>query len=693
MGQEISYCAKCAIRILSSDIEKGKAFRIGNQTVCKDCAPQVAPGLSAEELRLASSRTPRGGTPLPAPVPREPVSSITPRAMPRVGGTPALPGTRRAVVEAAPPLPKKPLILGLIGGGVVLLLVVIGLALGGKASVPPPPTGAPGPRREERPAAKVEDANTRAARLAWEKANTFIKERPGDLEGQIALFEEAFRTAQGTEYFEQARAARDALLVRRMADIPREMAALNDQGRPLMEKEEFKAVLDLLAQARKKRAAAEWTALIDGRVQEIGKAIDRILDAIKDRAAADKLEGKSDEVRKARERVARWGLPDRLEALDAFLSAGMEVRALARGLAAWWKMDEGSGKTVEDASGGGRQGTLAGGASWADGRLGKALSFDGQQAHVRIHPFFEQIQNTFTVALWALPAETLAITPEGYGGAPELKGHRFAVFPTHGKHFGNNHAGAGISIGTNGVSLFEHADAYFPSPVVHLAALRGWTHVAAVYADRVPSLYVNGARVRAGERSGKAVHPSCELGGGSGAYGTYQGLLDDVRVYDRALSEGEIRILAMAPPERPWQALFDGKTVECLRSVCRDGWKVEEGAIVRTGVRSAAQTAQEFEDGEVRVRFEVEGLESIRFYIRQGEGGAHYVKFDGPSVRSLEGGTRELVFTGKGDSVTAALDGKDVPVIKEGNPRRGCLQFNGTGRVIRIRSIEYREPK
>lgn len=691
MGQEISYCAKCAIRILSSDIEKGKAFRIGNQTVCKDCAPQVAPGLSAEELRLASSKTPRRGMPLPAPTPREPLPSITPRGGTRIDSGPPS-KTRRAISEAARPPSKNYLALGLAGGGFVLLLVVLGLALGGRAPAPPPPPPA-GKSGPPSPAPKMEDANARAARLALEKAHAFMKDRPGDLEGQIALFEEAFRASQGTEYFEQARAARDALLVRRMADIPREMAALNDQVRPLMEKEEFKAVLDLLAQARKKREAAEWTALVDGRVQEIEKAIGQTFDALKDRAIGDKIEGKTDEVRKARDRVARWGLPDRLEAFDAFLSSGAEDRALARGLAAWWKMDEGSGTVVRDASGGGRQGTLANGAAWADGRLGKALFFDGQQAHVRIHPFFDRIQDTFTIALWASPAEVMAVPREGYFTPVELKGYRFAVFPTHGKHFGVGHAGAGISIGTNGVSLVEHADAYFPSPVVHLAELRGWTHVAAVYADRVPSLYVNGVRVRTGARSGKAVHPSCELGGGSGSYGTYQGLLDDVRVYDRALPEGEIRVLAMVPPERPWTAIFDGRTLECLQGVSRQGWKVEEGAIVRGEVKNAAQTARVFEDGEIRVRFEIQGLETLRFNVRQGEEGFYYVKFDSTNASLVEGGIRDLVFTCRGDSVTAALDGRDIPVARERNPRRGRLQFNGGGRVFRILAIDFRELK
>ncbi len=686
MGQEISYCAKCAVRILSSDIEKGNAFRIGNQTVCKDCAPQVAPGISREELQRASQRTPRGGTPLPAPTPREPLSAITPRAMPRVGGAPSQTGTRRFAAEKTP-RSRMPLVLGLSAGGLVVALVVVVLALSG-----PPPAPAP-PPREERPAPRVEDANARAARLACEKAFKHMKEHPGDLEGQIAAFEEALRAAQGTEHHEQARAARDALLIRRMSDVSKEIAQLKGQARSLLEKEDFKAVLELYAQARKKRETPDWTALIEGEVQEVLKSVEQLLESVKERAAEDKRWGAAEGVRKARERVGRWGLPERAAALDAFLAGTAEARMPVQGLVGWWRMDEGAGTTVEDASGRGHKGTLAGPAAWDKGRLGKALAFDGGEAHVRVQPFFESVRNTFTIALWAFPRAALPITPEGNTGAAALKGHRFAVFPSHGKLFGAGHVGAGLSIGTNGISVFEHADAHFPSPLVHPAAVRGWTHVAVVYADREPVLYVDGSRVKAGMKSTMEVHPSCELGGGSSRYGSYDGLLDDVRIYDRALSEEEVRALALTV-ERPWRAVFDGKTNACLRAGCRSGWPVERGGLTRTGPSNAAQTVEEFEDGEVRVRFEVEGPESLAFYIRQGDGGKHCVKLDSSSsIEALAGKPHEIVFACKGDSVAAALDGNPLTLLREGNPRRGCLQFNGAGRVIRVLSIDFRPAK
>ncbi len=51
------------------------------------------------------------------------------------------------------------------------------------------------------------------------------------------------------------------------------------------------------------------------------------------------------------------------------------------GLVGYWKFDEGSGTTATDSSGNGNTGTIYG-ATWVDGKSGKALSFDGNDDYV-----------------------------------------------------------------------------------------------------------------------------------------------------------------------------------------------------------------------------------------------------------------------------------------------------------------------
>ena len=105
------------------------------------------------------------------------------------------------------------------------------------------------------------------------------------------------------------------------------------------------------------------------------------------------------------------------------------------------------------------------------------------------------------------------------------------------------HAGSGVSVGTNGISVFEQAASYLPSLLVYNAAISGWTHVAVVYSNRQPTLYVNGVAVQTGLTSTHSSSPSTVLGESGYGFGYYAGLLDEVSIYDRALSGAEIQAI------------------------------------------------------------------------------------------------------------------------------------------------------
>jgi PKD repeat protein len=217
-------------------------------------------------------------------------------------------------------------------------------------------------------------------------------------------------------------------------------------------------------------------------------------------------------------------------------------------LAAHWKFDEGSGTIAADSSGFGNTGTVVNGATWSAGVHGGGLQFDGVDDHVSSGiAAFQPITNTFTIGFWANPGATRDSTAQATSGVTGFA-QRYAIFPTYGDAYGAGHAGAGISVGTNGVSVFEHAGNYLPSPLVHDVALSGWTHIAVVYSNRRPTLYINGSLARVGLTSSKIVHPGCFIGGPS--YGNYAGGLDDVRIYSYALSASELSALA-SPANHP----------------------------------------------------------------------------------------------------------------------------------------------
>jgi len=144
------------------------------------------------------------------------------------------------------------------------------------------------------------------------------------------------------------------------------------------------------------------------------------------------------------------------------------------------------------------------------------------------------------------------------------------------------------------------------------------------------------------------------------------------------------------PGEKAWKPLFDGKTKESVLKDPAAGWKMDDGKLIAIpGTNDAAQTREEFTDGEVRVRFEGQDLERLWFNFRQGTAGAGYSINMDTNLKAMDG-KHELIYTARGDKVTATLDGKPIPVAVEGVVRSGCLQFNGTGKRFAILSLDFR---
>lgn len=148
--------------------------------------------------------------------------------------------------------------------------------------------------------------------------------------------------------------------------------------------------------------------------------------------------------------------------------------------------------------------------------------------------------------------------------------------------------------------------------------------------------------------------------------------------------------LAGVAEDRPWTVIFDGTSTDAFMSASLDSWKLENGALRRTG-GNALQSSREFGDGEIRLRFVVSDLEgSIWFRVRQGAEGAYSVKWEARQFNPLLKPSHELHVVCHGEAVTAALDGRPVDVRSEGSPKTGRLQFQAHARHCRILSIEYR---
>jgi hypothetical protein len=207
--------------------------------------------------------------------------------------------------------------------------------------------------------------------------------------------------------------------------------------------------------------------------------------------------------------------------------------------------NEGSGPIAYDS----RSSTATGsngnivGATWTTaGRFEDALSFSGAMSgdnpvqYVNITSYTPPT-NTFTMMAWVKTSVDHQIDAQSTTSVDGTAGQKYLF----GADNRTGDGGAGVSVGKNGVSVYEHGSDYMPPLAVYNASIgTGWVHVAVVYNSRTPSIYINGVWKMTGLTSPKTtVYAPTTVGGGT--YGAFQGEIDHVRIFSRALTATEIK--------------------------------------------------------------------------------------------------------------------------------------------------------
>ena len=177
------------------------------------------------------------------------------------------------------------------------------------------------------------------------------------------------------------------------------------------------------------------------------------------------------------------------------------------------------------------------------------LSFDGIDDQIPISWNQDMILNNFTMELWAKPTKTVEIHSESNSGVPNGTGYEksLAIAETHGQS--NDSCGAGLNLGINGLEVIEHTNSYYPSVLTYSTDLSGWHHITIVYENRTPKLYIDGVYIKTGLTGTKTyVFPgvSKSFTGypgkiGAGVYGYFEGDISEVRLWNYARNETEIR--------------------------------------------------------------------------------------------------------------------------------------------------------
>src|SRR5262245_13829826 len=108
-------------------------------------------------------------------------------------------------------------------------------------------------------------------------------------------------------------------------------------------------------------------------------------------------------------------------------------------------------------------------------------------------------QDNFCYIIVARPAAGHEVDPQSADGVGGVSGQHYLLGATHGGDF---NAGAGVSAGTNGVSVYEHGASYMPALAVYSGMLGAGASVISVnYSNKQPFLYLQGNLARAGVAS------------------------------------------------------------------------------------------------------------------------------------------------------------------------------------------------
>lgn len=151
------------------------------------------------------------------------------------------------------------------------------------------------------------------------------------------------------------------------------------------------------------------------------------------------------------------------------------------------------------------------------------------------------VHDNFTISLW--------IRPEANSNIPGGNSARFGtsagsvpyVLGEGESLYGPGHAVAGILATRSGVTVMERSSGQARPVLTAPEKIASWNHVALVYENGAPSLYINGEKKAEGPASGKVMHPTYKDLPVSNNNLSFEGDFAGYRIEPRALSQADIQ--------------------------------------------------------------------------------------------------------------------------------------------------------
>jgi len=209
------------------------------------------------------------------------------------------------------------------------------------------------------------------------------------------------------------------------------------------------------------------------------------------------------------------------------------------GLIAYWPFDEGTGAVTADISGSNFKGTFSNNPMWVPGVIGSAVRFnatdnanDNDDPRIIVGRNFNVAGVPYTVTAWVNPtdfADWRAILSKRDRYAASMMRFDLGLARGTGRVYTNS---------SRSYLMFSYAP-----------PANTWTHLAIVASSSGTQLYVNGVLVQtmAVMNLGDSATANTVIGGtGEGSGGDndpFKGMLDEIRVYNRALSASEVQLV------------------------------------------------------------------------------------------------------------------------------------------------------
>jgi hypothetical protein len=218
---------------------------------------------------------------------------------------------------------------------------------------------------------------------------------------------------------------------------------------------------------------------------------------------------------------------------------------ITTGLVGHWTLDEGTSTTANDTSGNNNTGTLINNPSWVTGHVGNgALNFDGSTKYVEAtnSPSLSISGNQLTVSAWVFQPNNIS-TSTHYAIIAKLSDPINYISPyfSYALYFLNgSYATFFVTVGGSEQTLTG------PS-----LSVNAWHHIVGVYDGSHILLYTDGVLQGTQAQTGNisAFSTPFRIGTNTDFSRNYSGSIDEVRIYNRALSSSDVtQLYDITPP-------------------------------------------------------------------------------------------------------------------------------------------------